>query len=123
MDGELDIWLDGYVDGWMYRQIDKQIVILISDKYRTTYVDCRYVENVKPTFRHIGYNDTNQKDDGIQPMVAEDEGNDEEGDTKEDSDTSDQVDEMVNLLGDGCVTSLKSRGKTYAQNIYSCKAT
>ena len=56
-------------------------------------------------------------------MVAEDEGNDEEGDTKEDSDTSDQVDEMVNLLGDGCITSLKSRGKTYAQNIYSCKAT
>ncbi len=56
-------------------------------------------------------------------MVAEYEGNDEEGDTKEDSDTSDQVDEMVNLLGDGCVTSLKSRGKTYAQNIYSCKAT
>ena len=50
-------------------------------------------------------------------MIAENEGNDEECDSKEDGDTSDQVDEMVNLLGDGGVTGFKTRGKTWKQNI------
>ena len=45
-------------------------------------------------------------------MVAEDEGNDEEADTKEDGDGSDDVDEVGDLLGDGSVASVQSRGKT-----------
>jgi hypothetical protein len=39
------------------------------------------------TFWHICHNDSNQEDDGCKPMVAQDEGDDEKGNAKEDSNT------------------------------------
>lgn len=49
------------------------------------------------TLRYVSYNDSNEEDDGIKPLVAEDEGNDEERDTEEHSDAGDEVDEMFDL--------------------------
>ena len=64
------------------------------------------------TLRHVGHNDTDQEDDGIKPVVAKDEGNDEEADTEEDGDSGDDVDEMLNFLGNGSLSSLKTRSKS-----------
>lgn len=44
---------------------------------------------------------TNKEDDGIEPVVAEDEGDDEEGDAEEHGHAGDKVDEMVDFLSDG----------------------
>jgi hypothetical protein len=63
------------------------------------------------TFGHVGHDDTNEEDDSVQPMVAEDESNDEEGHTQEDSHTSDQVDEMVDFLGDGGLAGAQTGGQ------------
>ena len=56
------------------------------------------------TFGHVSDNNTDQEDDSIKPIVAEDEGNDEERHTEEHSHSSDDVDEMSNLLSNGGVT-------------------
>ncbi|TRY67839.1 hypothetical protein TCAL_15855 [Tigriopus californicus] len=61
---------------------------------------------------HVSDNDTNQEDDGIQPMVFQNEGNDEEGDSQEHGHTSDNVNEMGNLFGNGRVSTLQTRGQT-----------
>jgi hypothetical protein len=39
------------------------------------------------TFWHICHNDSNEENDGGEPMVAQEEGNDEESDTKKDGNT------------------------------------
>merc|ERR1711962_1296324 len=64
------------------------------------------------TLGYIGHNDTNKEDDGIEPIVTQDKCNDEEGDTEEDSDSRDDVNEMLDLLGNGCLSTSKSRSKT-----------
>lgn len=66
----------------------------------------------KQTFGHVGHNDTNEEDDSVQPMVAQDESNHEESHTQEDGHTSDQVDEMVDFLGDGGLASVQTGGQT-----------
>merc|ERR1719336_2872195 len=53
----------------------------------------------KETFRDVGHDDTDEEDDSVQPVVTQDEGDDEEADTEEDSDASDDVDEVLDLLG------------------------
>merc|ERR1711953_1440655 len=59
------------------------------------------------TLGHVGYDDTDQEDDGVQPVVSENEGDDEEGDAEEDSDSSDDVDEVSNLLSNGSLVALQ----------------
>ena len=49
---------------------------------------------------------TNQEDDSIQPMVTQDESNEEEWDSKKHGHTSNEVDEMVNFLCNGCFTGI-----------------
>ncbi len=49
------------------------------------------------TLGYICHNDTNQEDDSIQPVVAQDESNDKEGHAQEHSHAGDDVDEMSNL--------------------------
>merc|ERR1712142_1236865 len=53
----------------------------------------------KKTLRYIGNNDTNQEHNSIQPMVSHNESNNEEGNSKEDSYGSNDVNEMGNFLG------------------------
>ena len=64
------------------------------------------------TLGHVGHDDADQEDHGVEPVVAEDEGDDEEGDSEEDGDGGDDVDEVLDLLGNRGLTSLKTGGKT-----------
>ena len=63
------------------------------------------------TFRHVGDNDADQEYDGSEPMVSEDEGDDEEGNSKEDGDSSNQVDEVLDFASDGSHSSVQSGGQ------------
>ena len=53
------------------------------------------------TLWHVGYNDTDEKDDGLEPGVLEDQRKNEEGHTQEHSHTRDDVDKMLNFGSDG----------------------
>ena len=68
-------------------------------------------DSSKETLGHVGDDDADEEDDRVQPVVAEDEGDDEEGDAKEDGDAGDDVDEVFNLLGDGGLSSFEARGQ------------
>lgn len=74
--------------------------------FALNYRDCS-----KKTFGYVGNDNTYQEDDGIKPVVAEDEGYDEEGHPEEDGHSCDQMDEVANLASDRCLTHLESRGK------------
>ncbi|GMS85838.1 hypothetical protein PENTCL1PPCAC_8013, partial [Pristionchus entomophagus] len=63
------------------------------------------------TFRHVGHDDTCREHDGGEPVVSEGEGDDEEGDTEEDSHSRDEMDEVLDLTGDGSHASVQSRGQ------------
>ena len=62
--------------------------------------------------RYVCHNDPHEKDDSVEPVVAEDEGDDEEADAKEDSDGGDDVDEVLDFLGNGGLTTLQTRGES-----------
>ena len=66
-------------------------------------------DSCKKSFRYIGDDDADEEDDSVEPVVAEDEGDDEEADAKEDSDGGDDVDEVLDLLGNGGLTTLQTR--------------
>lgn len=70
-----------------------------------------YSDSGQQPLGYISHNDANEEDDGLQPAVAQDDGQDEEGDTQEDGHASDDMDEVLNLLGDGGLPSLKARGE------------
>ena len=59
-----------------------------------------YCNSCEKTFWYIGHNDTNQEDDSFQPVVLQNKGNDEKGNPKKYSNTSNDVDEMFNLNSD-----------------------
>ena len=63
-------------------------------------------------FRYVCHNDPDEEDDSVEPVVAEDEGDDEEADAKEDGDGGDDVDEVGDLLGNRSVAGVQSRGKS-----------
>ena len=69
-------------------------------------------DSCKKSFRYIGDDDADEEDDRVEPVVAEDEGDDEEGDAKEDGDAGDDVDEVLDLFGDRGLTSLETGGQT-----------
>ena len=66
-------------------------------------------DSCKKSFRYIGDDDADEEDDSVEPVVAEDEGDDEEADAKEDSDGGDDVDEVLDLLGNGGLSTLQTR--------------
>lgn len=55
---------------------------------------------------------TDKEDNSIKPVVAEDKGDDEEGDTEEDGHASDQVNEVVDLLGNGRLSRVQTGSQT-----------
>ena len=61
------------------------------------------------TLGYVCHNDPDEEDDSVEPVVAEDEGDDEEADAKEDSDSGDDVDEVLDLLGNGGLINLQTR--------------
>ena len=64
------------------------------------------------TFGDVGDDDADEEDDGVQPLVSEQEGDDEESDAEEDGHAGDQVDEVGDLAGDGRLARLKSRSQS-----------
>ena len=67
-----------------------------------------YSDSSKKTLRDVGHNDTNEEDDSFKPMVAQDEGNDEESHTEENSHSGDDMDKMGNLLSNGGFSDFKT---------------
>jgi hypothetical protein len=55
--------------------------------------------------------ETNEEDDRVEPLVAEEEGHHEEGDAEEDGHVGDQLDEVVQLLGDRSLALAQVRGE------------
>lgn len=53
--------------------------------------------------RYIGYNDANEKDDGVQDTVLHGHRNDEEKDADGDGHSCHNVNEVLDLDGDGCL--------------------
>lgn len=71
-----------------------------------------YSDGGQQPFRHVCHNDANEEDDSLQPGVTQDDGQDEKCDTQEDSHTSDNVDEVLDLLSNGGFASLQARGQS-----------
>lgn len=69
-----------------------------------TYSDCG-----QQPFRHVSHNDADKEDDSLQPGVTQDDGQDKKGDTQEDGHTCDDMDEVLNLFGDGGFAGLQAR--------------
>ncbi|GMS80947.1 hypothetical protein PENTCL1PPCAC_3122, partial [Pristionchus entomophagus] len=63
------------------------------------------------TLRHIGHDDTYEENDGGEPVISQDERNDEEGNPEEDGNSRDEMDEMLDLTSDRSHSSVQSRGK------------
>jgi hypothetical protein len=60
---------------------------------------------------HIGDDDTNHENDGLDNFVTDGNGEDQEGDTEEDSDSRDDEDEPVDLDGKRGLLGFSLRGK------------
>jgi hypothetical protein len=65
---------------------------------------------------------TDQEDDSVQPVIAEYESNDEERNTKKHSNTSDQLDEVMDLLGYWCLSSVQARSQS-SNTTHDCVVT
>lgn len=76
--------------------------------YRKTHHPPTYSHSSQQTLRHVSDDDTNEEDHSIEPVIAEDEGNDEEGDAEEDRHASDDVNKVLNLLGNRRLTHFKT---------------
>ena len=50
------------------------------------------------TFGHIGDNDTDEENNSFEPVVTQNESKDEKSNSEENSDTGDDVDEMLDFL-------------------------
>ena len=101
----LSRWLKFNKSFYSFKFLDKKILgsHSISSKCEA------HSDSGKKTFWNICNNDTNQKDYRIEPIVAKNKCNNGEGNSKKDSNTVDDVNEVSNLFGNGCVFSIKIR--------------
>jgi len=72
--------------------------------WRYNETDCNGCEK---SLGHVGDDDSDEKDDGVEPEVVENEGDDEERDTEEDGDGSDDMDEVRDFTSDRCLDRLQ----------------
>lgn len=77
-----------------------------------TFSNFTHRYSCEQSLRYIGNNDPNEEDDSLQPSVLKDKWKDEEADTKEHSYSSDEVDKVLNLHGNGSLTPFQSRCQT-----------
>ena len=61
---------------------------------------------------HVGHNDADQEDDGVEPVVVENDSDDEESDAQENGHARDYVDEVGDLAGYGRLARVKAGGQT-----------
>lgn len=73
-------------------------------KHCNTHSDSR-----QKSLRHVGHDDADEEDDGFQPGVAQDEGQDEESHSEEDSHGRDEVDEVLDFNVDGRAADFELR--------------
>lgn len=79
--------------------------------------DCRiditqsYGDGGQESLGYIGNDDTDEEDDGVEPVVAKDESDDKEGDAEENCHSRYDVDEVGNLTGNWSLTHLETRRK------------
>ena len=66
----------------------------------------------KKTFGDVSDDDADEEDDGIEPLVAQGQGDDEEGDAQEDGHSGDEVNEMGNFTSDGRFIGLQTRSQS-----------
>ena len=78
----------------------------VSDYFST------YSDSGQQSFRHVSHNDTDEEDDSLQPAVTQDDGQDEKRDAQEDGHTCNDMDEVLDLFGDGGLSGLQSRGQS-----------
>ena len=74
-----------------------------------TGVDYTDRDSGEQSFWYVGDDDSNEKDDGVEPVVAEYEGDHEERDTEEHRHTGDEVDEVLDLARYRRLTDLQAR--------------
>ena len=74
------------------------------------------------TFGNVGHNNTDEKDNGVQPMVAQNKCNDEECDAQKDGDASDYVYEVLDLSGDWCLSHCQPWSEVSNPSHYSSVA-
>ena len=58
---------------------------------------------------NISNNDSDEEDDGLQPGVTQDDWQDEERHAEEDGHACDDLDEVLDLLSNGCLKSRRRR--------------
>ena len=71
-----------------------------------------YSDGGQQPFRHVSHNDADEEDDSLQPAVTQDDGQDEECDSQKDGHTCDDMDEMLDLFGDGGLAGLQAGGQS-----------
>ena len=68
-------------------------------------------DSCEQAFGHVGDNDSDEKDDGVEPEVTEYEGDDEEGDAEEDGYGGDDVNKVRDLTSDRRLHGLQAAGQ------------
>lgn len=68
-----------------------------------------YSDSSQEPLGHVGHYDADEEDDGLEPGVAQDERQNEEGHAQEDGHAGDELDEVLNLDADGRLADLQLR--------------
>ncbi len=71
-----------------------------------------YSNGGQQPFRHVSHDDADKEDDSLQPAVTQDDGQDKKRDAQEDSHTCDDMDEVLDLLGNGGFAGFQARGES-----------
>lgn len=69
-------------------------------------------DSCEQSLRNVGNDDSYKENYSLQPSVFKDQREDEEADTQEHSHSSDEVDEVLNLHGNGSLSPFQSRCQT-----------
>jgi len=68
-------------------------------------------DSCEKSLGHIGHDDSDEEDNGVEPEVVENESDDEERDAEQDGYGGDDVDEVGNLSSDRRLDRLQPAGK------------
>lgn len=79
-------------------------------------------DSSQQSLRDVGNNDADKEDDGFQPRVAQNEGQDEEWHAQEDGHACDDLNEVLDLHVDGCLTHLQT-GRQSRNAAHHCMIT
>ena len=109
--GSCFIWADGrcWPKSFHSLQVLDQAVLLRHSFGGERQADS---DGGQETFRYVGYDDTDQENNDVQPVVAESQGDDEKGNSQEDGHSGNDVNEMFNLFGNWSLSRAQTGGQT-----------